>query len=163
MESLPCRSMSDNGSNTEITEWDLHEMAEKKNLVCISNRCWNTAAKLIMAFPKSQRKQMKLIEGRIGNHEWKDGTIGNWHFWIELENGDIFDPHFWHFDETMATKENSRAEKKWAGEGLAWAMGDADWEEREGSRWNNPEMDFCRMKIFRCRDLDWDNMPHIEC
>jgi hypothetical protein len=158
----PERSHTEKTPEIVITEWDLHEMAEKKNLVCISNRCWNTAAKLIMAFPKSQRKQMKLIEGRIGFKEHANGNIGNWHFWIELENGDIFDPHFWHFDLGEATKQNSRAEKKWAGEGLAWAKGTENLERREGSRWNEQELDWCKQKIFNCRDLDWDNMPHLE-
>ena len=154
--------MSHNG-NTQITAFDLEMMAEKKNLICISNRCWNTAARLIMAFPKSQRKQMKLVEGRVGFREHSDGTIGNWHFWIQLDNGEIFDPHFFHFDIEEADENNSRPDKLWDGESITWEKGDAGFEEREGSRWNEPEHDWCRMKIFRCRGLDFDNMTFTQC
>tara|TARA_Y100000592_G_C5442438_1_gene304147 strand:- start:701 stop:1132 length:432 start_codon:yes stop_codon:yes gene_type:complete len=133
---------------------DLELMAEKKNLVCITNRCWNTAAKLIMSFPKSQRKQMTLVEGRMGKKDL-------WHFWIELDNGEIFDPHFWHFDLPMANESNSRAEKRWAGDTLVWAKGDENVEMREGSRWNERVECWADMKVFSCRDLDWDNMPTL--
>ena len=145
--------MSHNG-NTQITAIDLEMMAEKKNLICVANRCWHTAARLITAFPKSQRKQMKLVEGTCR---------GNWHFWIQLDNGEIFDPHYWHFDIDEADEFNSCPDKLWDGESITWEKGEDGFEEREGSRWNDPEMDFCRMKIFRCRGLDFDNMTFTQC
>ncbi len=114
-----------------------------------------------MSFPKNERSQMSLVEGRFGNKVHTTGNIGNWHVWIEV-NGEIFDPHFFHFDIKEVNKLNSRVEKKWAGDSVAWKKGNDNVESREGSRWNEPEHDWAKMKMFSCRDLDWDNMKEMK-
>ena len=165
MESLPCRSMSDNGSNTETqfdifeTEWMMHE----KGTPILHNRCWFTVAKVIHHFPKKDRHHFVFVEGHCD---------GNWHCWMEVD-GVSFDPHFDELCRNDSATENRSghfvAKKKWKGESVLFAKGDDNKETRWGFRVGRPLPRGHFEAPFTCRDLQWDNLEptdnwdNLEC
>tara|TARA_R110002050_G_scaffold7274_3_gene28443 strand:+ start:4556 stop:4981 length:426 start_codon:yes stop_codon:yes gene_type:complete len=114
---------------TTLDKWDVTIMMSEKNAFAPSNMCHNSCARIINMFPKNQRDQITLVEGKA--------DMGL-HYWLEVD-GEIIDAHY---DIIGTDSKIHVAEKKFKGSSVSFEKGsDNFWEQwgtfddgSEGSR-----------------------------
>ena len=127
---------------TPLTTWDVEMKMEEKNAFAPDNMCHTTCARIINMFPKSQRDQLTLVEGKA--------DMGL-HYGLEV-NGEILDAHY----DIISTESRTHvAEKKFKGSSVSFEKGsEASW-----SQWGtfNDGSEGCRIT----REVDTDRLVEI--
>ena len=138
-------SFTNHRSDTrDITDWDVDMRCAKKNIHAADGRCWNTAARVILAFPKSVRHAFTLVNGT--------NDTGDDHWWVVV-NDIICDIHY---DIIDADYDSSKyvANVRYAGDSVAFDITDSGYDHCS-TRYDG------RDSWTRVKTLDFDNMHTV--